>query len=86
MIPGLYPEILIPVNSNQKKRGQALYEAKLLGNTATIKTHLIKELGRLRDVITGPDNMLYITTSNRDGRGIPGEGDDKIIRVNPAKL
>lgn len=67
-------------------RGQALYEAKLSGNTATIKTHLKNELGRIRDVIVGPDNMLYITTSNRDGRGVPGAGDDKIIRVNPAKL
>jgi len=67
-------------------RGQALYEAKLSGNTAMVKIHLQKELGRLRDVIVGPDNMLYIATSNRDGRGIPGVGDDKIIRVNPTKL
>ncbi|MCI0620028.1 PQQ-dependent sugar dehydrogenase [Candidatus Wolfebacteria bacterium] len=32
------------------------------------------------------DCMLYLTTSNRDGRGRVREGDDKIIRVNPALL
>lgn len=67
-------------------RGQALYEAKLSGITATVKIHLSKELGRLRDVIVGPDNMLYVTTSNRDGRGAPEASDDKIIRVNLTKL
>lgn len=67
-------------------RGKSLYQAVILGNTATIKTHFNNEFGRIRDVIVGPDNMLYITTSNRDGRGNQQSGDDKIIRVNPAKL
>ena len=67
-------------------RGKSLYKVTVLGNTATIKTHFNDEFGRLRDIIVGPDNMLYITTSNRDGRGNPQSGDDKIIRVNPAKL
>lgn len=51
-----------------------------------LKTHLKGEFGRIREVIVGPDNMLYITTSNRDGRGIPAFDDDRIIRVNPKKL
>jgi glucose/arabinose dehydrogenase len=68
-------------------RGTALYEAVLSGNQVTeFKVHFKGELGRIREVITGPDGMLYITTSNRDGRGIPKGGDDKIIRVNPQKL
>ncbi|TVR79712.1 MAG: PQQ-dependent sugar dehydrogenase [Chitinophagaceae bacterium] len=37
--------------------------------------------GRLRDVVVGPDNALYVLTSNRDGRGSPQEGDDKILRI-----
>lgn len=37
--------------------------------------------GRLRSVTVGPDNALYVLTSNRDGRGRPREGDDKILRI-----
>ena len=37
--------------------------------------------GRLRDVISGPDGALYVATSNRDGRGKPRPGDDRILRV-----
>jgi glucose/arabinose dehydrogenase len=39
--------------------------------------------GRLRDVVEGPDGALYFTTSNRDGRGNPRAGDDKIYRISP---
>ena len=39
------------------------------------------EFGRLRDVQTGPDGYLYLLTSNRDGRGTPVPGDDRILRV-----
>lgn len=67
-------------------RGQALYEAVLENGNATIKEHFKGEFGRIRDVIVGPDNMLYITTSNRDGRGTPNTNDDKIIRVDPEQL
>jgi len=37
-------------------------------------------------VVIGPDNMLYILTNNRDGRGVPTAEDDQIIRINPRKL
>ncbi len=67
-------------------RGTTLYQAKINGNQATLSTHFEDTYGRLRAVVLGPDNMLYITTSNRDGRGFPTLGDDKIIRVNPEKL
>ncbi|MBI4331273.1 MAG: PQQ-dependent sugar dehydrogenase [Chloroflexi bacterium] len=40
-------------------------------------------LGRLRDVIEGRDGALYIITNNRDGRGRPSSGDDRILRVFP---
>jgi glucose/arabinose dehydrogenase len=39
--------------------------------------------GRLRDVVAGPDGALYVTTSNRDGRGSPGPSDDRVLRVRP---
>jgi aldose sugar dehydrogenase len=40
-------------------------------------------LGRLRDVVQGPDGYLYLATSNRDGRGRPGPDDDRVIRLVP---
>lgn len=65
-------------------RGEALYEAKLTERGSTVlKTHFFKEFGRVRTVRLGPDNMLYLTTSNRDGRGEIKPGDDKIVRINP---
>ena len=67
-------------------RGQALYQAVISGNSANIKTHLKGEFGRIRDVVLGPDNMLYITTSNRDGRGSPADMDDRVIQLDPNKL
>lgn len=65
-------------------RGVSLFKYEIQGGKLT--RHLEGELGRIREVVLGPDNMLYITTSNRDGRGNPRSDDDKIIRVNPTKL
>ena len=39
--------------------------------------------GRLRDVVVGPDGAVYLATSNRDGRGDPRPGDDRIVRLAP---
>jgi glucose/arabinose dehydrogenase len=39
------------------------------------------DVGRIRDVLTGPDGYLYFTTSNRDGRGRPRTEDDKVYRL-----
>lgn len=37
--------------------------------------------GRLRVVTQGPDGCLWVATSNRDGRGDPDEGDDRLLRT-----
>jgi glucose/arabinose dehydrogenase len=50
------------------------------GKTITSEEIFINDIGRIRDVVVH-DGFLYITTSNRDGRGIPLSGDDKIIRI-----
>ncbi len=68
-------------------KGESLYEVTIDGSHVTdFKKHLFQEFGRIRTVRVGPDGMLYLTTSNRDGRGTPKSGDDKIVKVNPALL
>jgi len=67
--------------------GEALYEATLDGSNVTaLKTHFKNEYGRIRTVRVGPDGYLYLSTSNRDGRGTPIATDDRIIRVDPKSL
>ena len=48
--------------------------------TILYEEELFSELGRIREVVENKGS-LYITTNNRDGRGIPKFGDDKIIRI-----
>jgi len=68
-------------------KGETLYEAVIRNSQIVdFKEHLVGKYGRLREVVVGPDGMLYVTTSNKDRRGNPGSTDDKIIRVNPQKL
>jgi len=65
-------------------RGVALYEYRI--SDKKLITHLKDEFGRIREVVVGPDGFLYLTTSNKDGRGTPAKMDDRIIRINPQKL
>lgn len=48
-----------------------------------IEQWLQSEYGRLREVIQWVDGSIYVTTSNRDGRGNIHSGDDKILRLIP---
>lgn len=43
------------------------------------------DVGRVRDIVEGPDGYIYFTTSNQDGRGSARSGDDKIYRLVPAQ-
>ena len=54
------------------------------GRRVTRQERLLEgTFGRLRDVAVGPDGFIYICTNNRDGRGSPAAGDDRIIRLSP---
>lgn len=50
------------------------------GKTILREEELFSDLGRIREVVEHK-GYLYISTSNKDGRGIPKINDDKIIRV-----
>ena len=44
---------------------------------------VLQGAGRLRDAVAGPDHCLYALTSNRDSRGSPQAGDDKLLKLCP---
>jgi glucose/arabinose dehydrogenase len=63
-------------------RGEAVWPVRLDGTTATAGQRLLHGVyGRIRAAAAAPDGRLWITTSNRDGRGSPKAGDDKIIAI-----
>ncbi len=47
---------------------------------------LENSFGRIREVYQAADGSVYLTTSNRDGRGSPDATDDKIIRLIPKNM
>jgi glucose/arabinose dehydrogenase len=67
-------------------RGERLYRIPLADGEVSGEPEelYVGELGRLREVTQAPDGSLWLLTNNRDGRGSPGEGDDRILRLGPA--
>ncbi|OGY43348.1 MAG: hypothetical protein A3J62_03185 [Candidatus Buchananbacteria bacterium RIFCSPHIGHO2_02_FULL_38_8] len=62
-------------------RGETLYQYHF--ENKEFKTHFFQDFGRLRAAVIGPDGFIYLSTSNKDGRGEINQRDDKIIRVSP---
>ena len=61
-------------------RGQTL-RAVPVSDPGVSTEYLSGDFGRFRDVAEGPDGSLWVLTSNTDTYGTPGEGDDRILRV-----
>jgi glucose/arabinose dehydrogenase len=66
-------------------RGQRLWQIPLRqdGSAGRPIGHFTGKYGRLRAVTTAPGGTLWVSTSNRDGRGSPRQGDDRILLVTP---
>lgn len=58
-------------------RGEGVFAVKVDGDRASYQK-LDVQVGRIREVVEGPDGLLYFTTSNTDGRGKVRDGDDFI--------
>jgi glucose/arabinose dehydrogenase len=64
--------------------GEQIRRVRLEGGEAVVDEPLFEgRFGRLRTVVEGPDGALYALTNNRDGRGAPRDGDDRILRIEP---
>jgi glucose/arabinose dehydrogenase len=65
-------------------RGGRLWQVPVRGaGTGEPRDFFVGDYGRLRTVVAAPDGNLWVTTSNRDGRGDPRPGDDRILLVAP---
>jgi hypothetical protein len=66
-------------------QGQCVWRIPLRGASAGTPTKLLAgRYGRIRTVVKAPDGTLWIATSNRDGRGSPHGGDDRIVALRVA--
>jgi len=67
-------------------RSKHLHRIEVDPETRDVRTHEVyfkNDVGRLRDVVMGPDGDLYVTTSNCDKRGECPPEKDKVLRVVP---
>ncbi|HSI26630.1 MAG TPA: PQQ-dependent sugar dehydrogenase, partial [Aeromicrobium sp.] len=65
-------------------RGERLWRIPVDGDdVGPPRDFFVGHYGRMRTVVAAPDGTLWVTTSNRDGRGSPAEDDDRILVVKP---
>ncbi len=65
-------------------RGNRLWQIPVTADgTGTPRDFFVGDYGRMRTVVAAPDGNLWVTTSNRDGRGDPVAQDDRILVIAP---
>ena len=69
-------------------RGNRLWKIPVTGTgtdqvAGQPEAYFVGAYGRMRTVVVAPDGNLWVTTSNRDGRGDPGPDDDQILVISP---
>ncbi|RNL79925.1 PQQ-dependent sugar dehydrogenase [Nocardioides marmorisolisilvae] len=65
-------------------RGERLWRVDVHGRKASHPVaFFVGKYGRMRTVAVSPGGNLWVTTSNRDGRGDPKTQDDRILLVSP---
>jgi glucose/arabinose dehydrogenase len=65
-------------------RGNRLWKIPVKDQTAgQPEAYFVGDYGRMRTVVVAPDGNLWVTTSNRDGRGDPSDSDDQILLISP---
>ena len=63
-------------------RGERLWQVPVTpGGIDRPRDWFVGDYGRLRTVVVAPDGNLWVTTSNKDGRGDPAPGDDRILQI-----
>lgn len=65
-------------------RGQRLWRVDVHGDSASHPVdYFVGDYGRMRTVVVTPEGDLWVSTSNRDGRGDPQQDDDRILLIDP---
>jgi len=65
-------------------KGERLWRVDVHGDRAGHPVdYFVGRYGRMRTVVATPEGRLWVTTSNRDGRGEPRPGDDRILLIDP---
>ena len=54
---------------------------RLVDLESDVESNILTGFGRIRDIVEAADGSLYVATSNRDGRAVPSQNDDKILRI-----
>ncbi len=89
---GFYPHEAIPEWTNSllmtTLKESELVQLKLSADGKEVVEEQVwfdQWFGRLRDVAVAPDGRVFVAVSNRDGRGDPRPGDDRIVEFRPSE-